>query len=348
VKASVSTTISSAEVKPTTGPSTRLASQKSKRRIKTELMLDSVCDKREHRRREKLEYIAHINKLHCERKPVYGQDLRCTVNVMSDTDKTCVCDNTWAALGHVHCTNIHSWSNPYRPEVFWKQTKVLSNLVHTPLQYLHELEDILSRYVFVTPPVVSPCIKMHVSHPPPSSAMKERWRDFFLHKDVSPKASCLHKISSNRMVQFPELRLIQYDCGKLQTLDLLLRRLKSGDHRILIFTQMTKMLNILESFLSYHGHRYLRLDGTTRVEQRQFLMDRFNADKRIFCFILSTRSGGIGVNLTGADTVIFYDSDWNPTMDAQAQDRCHRIGQTRDVHIYRSVLKISRMQAKVF
>lgn len=64
-------------------------------------------------------------------------------------------------------------------------------------------------------------------------------------------------------------------------------------------------------------------------------MDQFNRDQRIFCFILSTRSGGLGVNLTGADTVIFYDSDWNPTMDAQAQDRCHRIGQTRDVHIYR-------------
>ncbi len=67
----------------------------------------------------------------------------------------------------------------------------------------------------------------------------------------------------------------------------------------------------------------------------QYLMDRFNRDERLFCFILSTRSGGLGVNLTGADTVIFYDSDWNPTMDAQAQDRCHRIGQTRDVHIYR-------------
>lgn len=70
----------------------------------------------------------------------------------------------------------------------------------------------------------------------------------------------------------------------------------------------------------------------------QLLMERFNADKRIFCFILSTRSGGVGINLTGADTVIFYDSDWNPTMDAQAQDRCHRIGQTRDVHIYRFVI----------
>ena len=67
----------------------------------------------------------------------------------------------------------------------------------------------------------------------------------------------------------------------------------------------------------------------------QVLMERFNQDDKIFIFILSTRSGGIGVNLTGADTVIFYDSDWNPTMDAQAQDRCHRIGQTRDVHIYR-------------
>lgn len=81
------------------------------------------------------------------------------------------------------------------------------------------------------------------------------------------------------------------------------------------------MLDVLEQFLSYHGHTYLRLDGTTKVEQRQALMDRFNADNRIFCFILSTRSGGLGINLTGADTVIFYDSDWNPTMDAQAQDR---------------------------
>ncbi|XP_010080473.1 PREDICTED: helicase SRCAP-like, partial [Pterocles gutturalis] len=124
---------------------------------------------------------------------------------------------------------------------------------------------------------------------------------------------------------------------KLQTLDVLLRRLKAGCHRVLIFTQMTRMLDVLERFLTYHGHIYLRLDGSTRVEQRQALMERFNADKRIFCFILSTRSGGVGVNLAGADTVIFYDSDWNPTMDAQAQDRCHRIGQTRDVHIYRLI-----------
>lgn len=100
---------------------------------------------------------------------------------------------------------------------------------------------------------------------------------------------------------------------------------------------MTRMLDVLEAFLNHHGHIYLRLDGTTKVEQRQLLMERFNEDRRIFVFILSTRSGGVGINLTGADTVIFYDSDWNPTCDAQAQDRCHRIGQTRDVHIYRLI-----------
>lgn len=116
-----------------------------------------------------------------------------------------------------------------------------------------------------------------------------------------------------------------------------MRQLKTDSHRVLIFTQMTKMLDVLEAFLNYHGHIYLRLDGTTKVEQRQLLMERFNEDKRIFVFILSTRSGGVGINLTGADTVIFYDSDWNPTCDAQAQDRCHRIGQTRDVHIYRLI-----------
>ena len=138
-------------------------------------------------------------------------------------------------------------------------------------------------------------------------------------------------------IAFPDKRLLQYDCGKLQRLDALLRQLQAGGHRALIFTQMTKVLDVLERFLNIHGHRYLRLDGATRIEQRQFLTERFNNDPRILCFILSSRSGGLGINLTGADTVIFYDLDWNPAMDKQCQDRCHRIGQTREVHIYRFV-----------
>ena len=93
----------------------------------------------------------------------------------------------------------------------------------------------------------------------------------------------------------------------------------------------------LEAFLNLHGYTYVRLDGSVRVEARQKMVDRFNLDPKIFCFISSTRCGGIGINLTGADCVIFYDTDWNPAMDKQAQDRSHRIGQTKTVHIYRLI-----------
>ena len=114
---------------------------------------------------------------------------------------------------------------------------------------------------------------------------------------------------------FPDKRLVQFDAGKLQSLSSLLYGLKRGGHRALIFTQMSKMLDVLETFLNLNGHTYLRLDGSTGVDRRQRLMDKFNNDEKVFCFILSTRSGGLGINLTGADTVIFYDSDWNPAMD---------------------------------
>ena len=110
---------------------------------------------------------------------------------------------------------------------------------------------------------------------------------------------------------------------------------------------MTRMLDILEIFLNLHGYTYVRLDGSTKVETRQNIVDRFNNDLKIFCFISSTRSGGIGLNLTGADSIIFYDTDWNPAMDKQAQDRCHRIGQTRTVHIYR-LITLSTIEENIF
>jgi len=151
------------------------------------------------------------------------------------------------------------------------------------------------------------------------------------------RVEALHPVAVRQSVSFPDKMLVQYDCGKLQALASMLQRLKQGGHRVLIFTQMTRMLDILERFLNLHAYTYFRLDGATKVEDRQVMMERFNRDARTFVFILSTRSGGLGINLVGADTVVFYDSDWNPAMDAQAQDRAHRIGQTRDVHIYRLV-----------
>ena len=127
------------------------------------------------------------------------------------------------------------------------------------------------------------------------------------------------------------------DSGKLTALDVLLRRLKSENHRVLIFSQMTKMLNLLEDYMNFRKYRYLRLDGSNTITERRDMVSDFQNRDDIFVFLLSTRAGGLGINLTAADTVIFYESDWNPTMDLQAMDRAHRLGQTKEVTVYRLV-----------
>ncbi|KAM3338361.1 chromatin-remodeling ATPase INO80 isoform X1 [Capsicum galapagoense] len=131
------------------------------------------------------------------------------------------------------------------------------------------------------------------------------------------------------------------DSGKLQTLDILLKRLRAGNHRVLIFAQMTKMLDILEDYMHYRKYRYLRLDGSSTITDRRDMVNDFQHRNDIFVFLLSTRAGGIGINLTAADTVIFYENDWNPTLDLQAMDRAHRLGQTKDVTVYRLICKDS-------
>jgi helicase SWR1 len=105
----------------------------------------------------------------------------------------------------------------------------------------------------------------------------------------------LHRATVKLQIAFPDASLLQYDCGKLQVLHDMLKELKAGGHRVIIFTQMTKMLDILELFLSYNGHRYFRLDGGTKIEDRQRITERFNSDERIFAFIASTRAGGVGI-----------------------------------------------------
>uniref|UniRef100_A0A4W6FLD0 Chromodomain helicase DNA binding protein 4a n=1 Tax=Lates calcarifer TaxID=8187 RepID=A0A4W6FLD0_LATCA len=130
--------------------------------------------------------------------------------------------------------------------------------------------------------------------------------------------------------------------GKLLLLQKMMRKLKEGGHRVLIFSQMTKMLDLLEDFLENEGYKYERIDGGITGGMRQEAIDRFNAPgAQQFAFLLSTRAGGLGINLATADTVIIYDSDWNPHNDIQAFSRAHRIGQNKKVMIYRFVTKAS-------
>ncbi|XP_010546817.1 PREDICTED: probable ATP-dependent DNA helicase CHR12 [Tarenaya hassleriana] len=123
--------------------------------------------------------------------------------------------------------------------------------------------------------------------------------------------------------------------GKFELLDRLLPKLRRAGHRVLLFSQMTRLMDVLEIYLTVNDFKYLRLDGTTKTEQRGLLLKQFNEpDSPYFMFLLSTRAGGLGLNLQTADTVIIFDSDWNPQMDQQAEDRAHRIGQKKEVRVF--------------
>ncbi|KAF9580671.1 putative DNA helicase ino80, partial [Lunasporangiospora selenospora] len=140
-------------------------------------------------------------------------------------------------------------------------------------------------------------------------------------------------------IAVPQMKQLVMDSGKLAVLDKLLVELKAGGHRVLLYFQMTRMIDLMEEYLTYRQYKYLRLDGSSKISDRRDMVTDWQTRPEIFIFLLSTRAGGLGINLTAADTVIFYDSDWNPTVDQQAMDRAHRLGQTRQVTVYRLITR---------
>ncbi|RAL08674.1 putative SNF2 family helicase/ATPase (Swr1) [Aspergillus homomorphus CBS 101889] len=275
--------------------------------------LDALENESRKRRMAELERCLYFESKRHGRRPVYGSSLIEFLTADSKQRPT--------SKGPLRKRSLADWLS--------SRSSVLASMILSIEERSQAMDGYVQRFACVTPAAVAAGVTAAALTPIETRHLTK--------KERFPPYDPFHEAQMRLSIAFPDKRLLQYDCGKLQRLDKLLRDLKAGGHRALIFTQMTKMLDILEQFLNIHGHRYLRLDGTTKVEQRQILTDRFNNDNRILAFILSSRSGGLGINLTGADTVIFYDLDWNPAMDKQCQDRCHRIGQTRDVHIYRFV-----------
>uniref|UniRef100_A0A7N1A0R7 DNA helicase n=1 Tax=Kalanchoe fedtschenkoi TaxID=63787 RepID=A0A7N1A0R7_KALFE len=280
-----------------------------------EKIREAVLEERSKEAKKRAASIAWWNSLRCRRKPIYSTSLRTLVTVKHP-------------VFNIHDQKLNPLSYSY-------STK-LAEIVLSPVEWFQKMINLVESFMFAIPAARAP---------PPVCWFSRVGAAVFFHpiykeklsQNLLPLLSPIRPAIVRRQVYFPDRRLIQFDCGKLQELAVLLRRLKTEGHRALIFTQMTKMLDVLEAFINLYGYTYMRLDGSTQPEERQTLMQRFNTNPKIFLFILSTRSGGVGINLVGADTVIFYDSDWNPAMDQQAQDRCHRIGQTREVHIYRLI-----------
>uniref|UniRef100_A0A669PDY7 E1A binding protein p400 n=1 Tax=Phasianus colchicus TaxID=9054 RepID=A0A669PDY7_PHACC len=281
--------------------------------------------------KERLDRIFSGNERRCSRAPVYGSDLLSICSLTGERRPSQVSssgDSSWRWAGFVNCCLSSASGGPSDP---------LHEMIQTLVREQESLKDVIDRALFVLPAAVAapPCL--YVANPPPSYSHRLKVLKHSLKQKAAPHLHQLQRITTPQLLQFPDLRLVQYDSGKLEALAVLLQKLKSEGRRVLILSQMILMLDILELFLNFHFLTFVRIDEYANHEQRQELMKSFNRDKRIFCAILSSHSRSTGVNLVEADTVVFYDNDLNPVMDAKAQEWCDRIGRCKDIHIYRLV-----------
>jgi helicase SWR1 len=211
--------------------------------------------------------IGHLNRLRCAHLPIYSKELITMVCCLHQP--LLPLSAVDVRKGHLNRVNrVHGAVKSYS---LWAQ----------------EMAQILDKFAFVTPSVVANDLSRIAL-----AGHEESIRN--IAGDITFD-EVLHNASVKLQIAFPDPSLLQYDCGKLQELTRLLRERKSGGHRVLIFTQMTRILDILELFLNFHGYLYLRLDGATKIEDRQYITERFNSDSRVFCFISSSRSGGVGI-----------------------------------------------------
>ena len=211
--------------------------------------------------------VGYLNRLRCNQIPIYGKE-------------------TLSLVGKIYepllpLSAMHGRS--------WKLERVtpVSAAIKSYQERAEQLSSAIDKFAFVTPSVVA------LDMPRLASVGHESIMTYSLKNPSFDQI--LHQSSVKLQIAFPDPSLLQFDCGKLQKLTSLLRDKKAGGHRVLIFTQMTKILDILEIFLNFHGYLYLRLDGATKIEDRQYITERFNADSRVFCFIASSRSGGVGI-----------------------------------------------------
>ncbi|XP_015131131.2 E1A-binding protein p400 isoform X19 [Gallus gallus] len=278
--------------------------------------------------KERLDRIFSGNERRCSRAPVYGSDLLSICLLTGERRPSQVSDSSWRWAGFVNCCLSSASGSPSDP---------LREMIQTLFREQESLKEVVDRALFVLPAAVAapPCL--YVANPPPSYSHRLKVFKHSLKQKAAPHLHQLRRITTPQLLQFPDLRLVQYDSGKLEALAVLLLKLKSEGRRVLILSQMILMLDILELFLNFHFLTFVRIDEYANHEQRQELMKSFNRDKRIFCAILSSHSRSTGVNLVEADTVVFYDNDLNPVMDAKAQEWCDRIGRCKDIHIYRLV-----------
>ncbi|XP_059192801.1 E1A-binding protein p400 [Centropristis striata] len=276
--------------------------------------------------KERLSRLLEANERRCSRRVLYGSDLLQACTVSTEPGHTALTAGGWRWVGRESCLRAQ--------RTCVATTSTLQSTLLSVEDRLEAANSLIKRLVCVVPPAVAQPPHLYAANPPVPFSLEKKSLHRRLQEASAAHSAGLH-LASRRLLCFSDLQLMQMDSGKLEALAILLQKLRSESHRVLIFTQMVKMLDILEAFLDYRQLTYVRVDESFTPDERQENIKKFNRNRNVFCSILTNRCCSAVGTLFDADTIIFYDTDLNPSMDARTQEWCDKIGRSKDIHIYR-------------
>ncbi|XP_045563149.1 E1A-binding protein p400 isoform X1 [Salmo salar] len=277
--------------------------------------------------KERLSRLFSANERRCDRSVLYGADLLQVCSVTPGAPHSALSHGGWRWVGRDSC--LRAQRTPV------STTTHLQSALLSSTNRQDASSSLVSRLSCVVPAAVARPPYLYAANPPAPYSLEQKSISRRLQEAAAPHSTEIHSLASGHLLQFPDLQLMQMDSGKLEALAILLQKLRSENRRVLIFTQMVKMLDILEAFLDHRQLTYIRVDESLITEERQEHMKTFNRNRQVFCSILTNRCCSAVGTVFDADTIIFYDTDLNPSMDARTQEWCDKIGRSKDIHIYR-------------
>ncbi|KAF3851028.1 hypothetical protein F7725_012800 [Dissostichus mawsoni] len=277
--------------------------------------------------KERLSRLFEANERRCSRRVVYGSDLLQACTLTTEPSHSALTAGGWRWVGRESCLRAQ--------RTCVATTAALQSALLTVEDRLQAANSLIKRLVCVVPPAVAPPPHLYAANPPVPYSLQQKSLLRRLQEAAAPHSADIHHHASRPLLCCDDLLLMQMDSGKLEALAILLQKLRSESRRVLIFTQMVKMLDILEAFLDHRQLTYVRVDESFSPDERQENIRKFNRNRNVFCSILTNRCCSAVGTLFDADTIIFYDTDLNPSMDARAQEWCDKIGRSKDIHIYR-------------
>ncbi|CAK6950369.1 E1A-binding protein p400 isoform X1 [Scomber scombrus] len=277
--------------------------------------------------KQRLSRLFEANERRCSRRVLYGSDLLQACTVSTEPGHSALTAGGWRWVGRESCLRAQ--------RTCVATTSTLQSTLLSVEDRLEAASSLIKRLVCVVPAAVAPPSQLYAANPPVPYSLAQKSLQRRLQEASTPHSTDIHHLVSRRLFHFPDMQLMQMDSGKLEALAILLQKLRSESRRVLIFTQMVKMLDILEAFLDYRQLTYVRVDESLTPDERQDNMKRFNRNRQVFCSILTNHCCATVGTVFDADTIIFYDTDLNPSMDARTQEWCDKIGRSKDIHIYR-------------